>query len=243
MSITGEVPYRNDLSTTREALAGQTEVLRGAVRALTAEDLARPTRLDGWTVRELVAHLGIVLEWVPKYLDAPVPDGEPIALTGWVAGTRTVAGTIDTVVREHAADAFSGPPSAVAAGFDAAADALLASLGTPAAADPDRRIAMRFAPMLLADFLVTRLVETVVHADDLADALGRGDLPHDARAVEAVTGLFSAVVAERAPGEDAARPDALTWIRLATGRLAWSDAHDVPGREGSRLGELLPLMG
>ncbi|WP_405012383.1 maleylpyruvate isomerase family mycothiol-dependent enzyme [Kitasatospora sp. NBC_01539] len=242
MSITEEVPYRHDPLATRTALAAQTGALRAAVHALTAEDLARPTRLGDWTVRELVAHLGIVLDWVPRHLDEPVPDGEPLTLTGWVAVTRTAAAAIAAGVREYAADAFAGPPAAVAAEFDTAADALLAVLHGPSAADPNRSIAMRFGPMLLTDFLVTRLVETVVHADDLAHALGRTDFPHDRQAVGTVAGLLTAVAAGRSPAggaPDTSRLDALTWIGLATGRTAWTDDHDVP----AGLGALLPLMG
>jgi uncharacterized protein (TIGR03083 family) len=256
----------------RAALAAQTGALRAAVHALTAEDLARPTRLGDWTVRELVAHLGIVLDWVPRHLDEPVPDGEPLTLTGWVAVTRTAAAAIAAGVREYAADAFAGPPAAVAAEFDTAADALLAVLHGPSAADPNRSIAMRFGPMLLTDFLVTRLVETVVHADDLAHALGLTDFPHDRQAVAAVTRLLADAFADRAPGgavelrvppyavvqavegprhtrgtpPNVVETDPLTWIRLATGRVEWraalDDAKVSASGERADLSKLLPLM-
>jgi uncharacterized protein (TIGR03083 family) len=252
MSLPGEIPYHNDPLTVRAALAGQVEAIRSTVHALTAEELDRPTRLDGWTVRELVAHLGIVLDWVPRYLDAPVPEGEPLALVAWVGVTRTAAATIKAGVQEYAADAFAGPPAAVAAEFDVAADALLRVLAGPAAAEPGRRIAMRFGPMLLDDYLVTRLVEAVVHADDLAAALGVADFPHDRRAVDTVARLLHAAAARQRPAEVAGGADAadgavqadpITWIRLATGRLSWAAAGDLPGWAESRMGEWLPVMG
>ncbi|MFD9129419.1 maleylpyruvate isomerase family mycothiol-dependent enzyme [Kitasatospora sp. NPDC059571] len=240
MPTSDEIAYQYDPLAARSALAGQVEALRSAVHGLTAAELELPTRLEGWRVRELVAHLGIVLEWVPRYLDTPVPEGEPLALLAWVGVTRTAAATILAGVQEHAAESFAGPPAAVAEGFDEAADALLAVLDGPAA-EPGRLIAMRFGPMLLADYLVTRLVESVVHADDLADALGRAaDFPHDQRAVGLVAGLLRTAAGA---GDDPLRADGLDWIRLATGRLAWADADGLPGWAQSGLGKVLPVMG
>ncbi|MFJ9611507.1 sterol carrier family protein [Kitasatospora sp. NPDC101176] len=270
-------PRTYDPAEVRAALAGQTELLHGTVRALCAAPgaeraLAGPTRLGDWTVRELVAHLAIVLEWLPQHLDQPVPEGRPVSLVEWTEGTRRLSATVDMVAREHAEGAFAGTPQEVASAFDRAADALLAALDRPELGEPKRLFAMRFGPMLLSDFLVTRLVETVVHGDDLAVALGL-DLPHERQAVAAVVGLLADAFAAQVPGSSVelrippyavvqavpgprhtrgtaphvVETDPLTWIRLATGRTDWASAVEAAtvraSGERSDLAAYLPLLG
>ncbi|MFC1404885.1 MULTISPECIES: maleylpyruvate isomerase family mycothiol-dependent enzyme [Streptacidiphilus] len=265
-----------DPARTRAALAAQTEVLRTAVHGLCADDaaealLARPTRLGGWRVRELVAHLGFVLDWVPRNLGADVPAGAALlSPTAWVTGTRTAAADIDEGVREYAAEAFGGSPGQVAAEFDRAADLLLRTLAEEHAAG--LALPTRYGPMLLSDFLVTRLLETVVHGDDLADALGT-EVPHDRQALAATTRLLADALAGQAPGgsvelrippfavvqcvagprhtrgtpPNVVETAPLPWIRLATGRAAWAELLDVAqltaSGERSDLSSLLPVMG
>ncbi|WP_431679620.1 sterol carrier family protein [Kitasatospora sp. KL5] len=262
-----------DPAKVRTALAGQTEALRGAVRGLTGDQLDLPTRLGDWRVRELVSHLGMVVSWVPTHLDDPLPDAAAITPLDWARSTRTAAATINDIAEELAAGPFAGTQDEVAAEFDRRCDELLAVLAGPAAAEPGRRIAMRFGPMPLADFLVTRLVETVVHADDLADALGLDAFPHDRQAVAAATRLLADAFADQAPGgavelrippyavvqavagprhtrgtpPNVVETDPLTWVRLATGRRAWPDAVEAAevqaSGERSDLGGLLPVLG
>ncbi|MBO0517794.1 maleylpyruvate isomerase N-terminal domain-containing protein, partial [Streptomyces beijiangensis] len=63
----------------------------------------------------------------------------------------------------------------------------------PAAPD-DRIVATRVGPMVLADFLVTRCVELVVHTDDLNDATGLA-VPYDRQALAACTRLLADALA------------------------------------------------
>ncbi|MFI5528821.1 sterol carrier family protein [Kitasatospora sp. NPDC051853] len=267
-----------DPAKVRAALAGQTGALRAAVRELCArpdaeELLARPTRLGEWNVRQLVAHLGFCLDWLPRHLDEPVPAGAVIPLIEWPGLTRTAAEAISAAVVEHAEGAFAGSPAEVAKEFDAACDLLLASLERPEVADPARRFVIRFGPILVTDFLVTRLVETVVHADDLAAALELPAFPHDRQALAAVTRLLADAFAHRVPGgsvelrippyavvqavegprhtrgtpPNVVETDPLTWIRLATGRTTWTTAEDAAeltaSGERSDLSAYLPVLG
>ncbi|MEV6975467.1 sterol carrier family protein [Kitasatospora sp. NPDC093806] len=257
----------------RAALAAQHEALRAAVHRLTAADLDRPTRLGGWRVRELVAHLSLVLDRLPAQLTGPAPVGAPLSLSRFTELTTTVAETVDAEAAEQVAAAFTGLPEEVAARFDRSVDAARAALDGTAGEAPGRSVAMRFGPMALTDFLVTRLVETVVHADDLADALGLADFPHDRQAVAAVTRLLADAFADRVPGgavelrvppyavvqavegprhtrgtpPNVVETDPLTWIRLATGRTDWAAAADAAalsaGGERSDLRAYLPLLG
>ncbi|WP_030392491.1 sterol carrier family protein [Kitasatospora purpeofusca] len=259
------------------ALAAQTGALRDAVRRLcerpdAEESLTRPTRLGEWRVRELLAHLAVQIEWLPAHLDDPVEGRAPLDLPRWVERVGALGPLLDEQARARAADGFDGDPASVAAAFDRAADALLGALARPEAADPARRFEIRLGSMALTDFLVTRLVETVVHADDLADALGPDAFPHDRQAVAAVTRMLADAFAELVPGgavelrvppyavvqavegprhtrgtpPNVVETDPLTWIRLATGRADWADAVDSAALsasgERSDLRTYLPVL-
>lgn len=271
-------PRTYDPAKVRAALAQQTEALRGAVHSLcTSPDaerlLARPTRLGDWTVRELVAHLALQIGWLPRHLGEALGGRPALSLPQWVAGVGTAAPLLDSATREHAAKAFDGSPSEVAAEFDGEIDALLAVLAGPEVHDLARRFEIRLGSMLLSDFLVTRLVETVVHADDLAAALGLPVFPHDKQALAAVTRLLADAFADQVPGgsvelrippyavvqavpgpkhtrgtpPNVVETDPLTWIRLATGRTGWASALDAAAvhasGERSNLAAYLPVMG
>ncbi|MFJ4794756.1 sterol carrier family protein [Kitasatospora purpeofusca] len=262
----------------RAALAAQTGALRDAVRGLcerpdAEQCLARPTRLGEWRVRELLAHLAVQIEWLPAHLDDPVEGRAPLDLPRWAERVGALAPLLDEQARARSAEGFDGDPASVAAAFDRAADALLGALARPEAADPARRFEIRLGSMALTEFLVTRLVETVVHADDLAEALGPDVFPHDRQAVAAVTRMLADAFAELVPGgavelrvppyavvqavegprhtrgtpPNVVETDPLTWIRLATGRADWAEAVDsaVVSASGERsdLRTYLPVLG
>ncbi|MFD7412056.1 sterol carrier family protein [Kitasatospora purpeofusca] len=262
----------------RAALAAQTGALRDAVRGLcerpdAEQCLARPTRLGEWRVRELLAHLAVQIEWLPAHLDDPAEGRAPLDLPRWAERVGALAPLLDEQARARSAEGFDGDPASVAAAFDRAADALLGALARPEAADPARRFEIRLGSMALTEFLVTRLVETVVHADDLAEALGPDVFPHDRQAVAAVTRMLADAFAELVPGgavelrvppyavvqavegprhtrgtpPNVVETDPLTWIRLATGRADWAEAVDSAAvsasGERSDLRTYLPVLG
>ncbi|MFF2951160.1 sterol carrier family protein [Kitasatospora sp. NPDC057965] len=257
----------------RAALSAQSEALRAAVHLLTAAELDRPTRLGEWRVRELLAHLAVQIAWLPAHLDDPLEGRPPLDLPQWTARLGALAPLLDEQARARTAEEFAGDPASVAAAFDRAVEALLAALRRPETADPARRFEIRLGSMPLTEFLVTRLVETVVHADDLAEALGPEPFPHDRQAVAAVTRMLADAFAERVPGgavelrvppyavvqavegprhtrgtpPNVVETDPLTWIRLATGRTGWADAAEgaalSASGERSDLRAHLPLLG
>lgn len=266
-----------DPAKVRAALGAQTEALRAAVHRLCADPqaerlLALPTRLGDWRVRELVAHLAVQLAWAPSRLDQPLEGRAPLELTAWVAGVGSLAELLDAGTLAHTAQAFAGTPAEVAAEFDAAADALLALLAGPEVLDPQRRFEIRLGSMSLADLLVTRLVEAVVHADDLAAALELPEFPHDRFALASACRLLADSFAAQQPGgavelrippfavvqavpgprhtrgtpPNVVETDPLTWLRLATGRQDWAAAVDAArvsaSGERSDLSGLLPVM-
>ncbi|MEU5387093.1 sterol carrier family protein [Kitasatospora cineracea] len=265
-------PRTYDPVKVRAALTGQLDAIAAAVRELDDERLARPTRLGEWRVRELVAHLGMVASWVPLHLHDPLPPQAPITPLYWASQTRTAAATIDATAVELVAEQFAGDAAQVSGELDRQIGELWKALDSEEGREPGRIIPMRFGPMPLADFLVTRLVETVVHADDLADALGLDAFPHDRFALASTARLLADAFAVQVPGgavelrippyavvqavegprhtrgtpPNVVETDPLTWIRLATGRVPWASVLDVAlsaSGERSDLSAYLPVLG
>ncbi|MGW0626032.1 sterol carrier family protein [Streptomyces sp. NPDC002758] len=249
---------------TRTAVLAQLGHVRDAVRTLTPGQLALPTRLGEWTVRELVAHIGMAVTAVGRSLDLPEPPRQDAALTDWPFATSVNSAAIDDFTRGLAAQ----HPDL---------DAYLADVEQGLVRQLDehpgsRPLETNAGALPLADYLVTRAVELVVHTDDLNAAVPGLEVPYDRQALAAATRLLADALAVKAPGgstevrvppyavvqcvegprhtrgtpPNVVETDPLTWIRLATGRLAWKDALDeakvAASGERADLGGLLPLM-
>ncbi|MFG2258728.1 maleylpyruvate isomerase family mycothiol-dependent enzyme [Streptomyces mirabilis] len=261
----------------RAAVLAQFGNVRQGVHTLTEEQLARPARLGDWSVRELAAHLTMAVETVSRNLDRPEPGAKELALLDWPFATAARAGDIADGTRELARD--NPDLDALYARVEqritervatAPDDRLLAAL--PQAPGSARAGGTPLGAMTLADYLVTRTVELVVHTDDLNRAAG-ADIPLDRQALAACTRLLADALAVKAPGAstevrippyavvqcvegprhtrgtppNVVETDPLTWIRLATGRTEWQTALDEAkvsaSGERADLGGLLPLMG
>ncbi|MGC9500613.1 sterol carrier family protein [Streptomyces sp. WG7] len=253
-----------DPARTRTAVLAQFGSVRAAVRTLTPEQLALPTRLGEWTVRELVAHVGAVLTAVDRLLGEPEPARQDGRLLDWPFAIAADADAIAATARGLAAE-HPDP------------DAHLADVERRFTERLDAHPGSRLLPtgagaLPLADYVVTRTVELVVHTDDLNDAVPGLDIPYDRQALAAATRLLADALAVKAPGgstevrippyavvqcvegprhtrgtpPNVVETDPLTWVRLATGRLAWKDAVDdarvTASGERADLGELLPLL-
>ncbi|MFC9245080.1 sterol carrier family protein [Streptomyces sp. NPDC057136] len=254
-----------DATKTRAAVLAQFAHVREAVRALTPEQLALPTRLGDWTVRELAAHLTMALSRVTTSLELPEPAGPKpgLALLEWPFSTAGRAERIADDTRALAAahpdlDALYGE---VADRFDERVPAV----------PGDRLVPTRAGTMRLGDFLVTRTVELVAHTDDLNAATGL-DIPYDRQALAACTRLLADALADKAPGgsvevrippfvvvqciggpkhtrgtpPNVVETGPLVWTRLATGRTHWAQALEAAevsaSGERADLAHLLPLM-
>ncbi|MFD9463628.1 sterol carrier family protein [Streptomyces sp. NPDC060027] len=254
-----------DSAKIRAAVLAQFGNVREGVRALSEEQVALPTHLGAWTVRELAAHVTMAVETVSRNLDRPEPAGRKLALLDWPFATAARAGDI----ADDSRDLAERNPDL---------DALYARTGQRiterlATAPDGRLLATRTGAMTLADYLVTRTVELVVHTDDLNRAVPGLDIPYDRQALAACTRLLADAIAVKAPGAstevrvppyavvqcvegprhtrgtppNVVETDPLTWIRLATGRTEWKaaldDAKVSASGERADLGGLLPLMG
>ncbi|MFF6982441.1 sterol carrier family protein [Streptomyces sp. NPDC008343] len=248
----------------RTAVLIQFGHVREAVRTLTPEQVALSTRLEGWTVRDLAAHVAMTVDAVSRHLDRDEPAKAELALLDWPFATAALAGDIDDGTRDLAA----ADPD-LGALYTRTEERLTQRL---ADAPGDRLLAARVGAMPLADYLVTRTVELVVHTDDLNAAVPGLDIPYDRQALAACTRLLADALAAKAPGgstevrippyavvqcvegprhtrgtpPNVVETDPLTWIRLATGRVAWqasvAQAKVRASGERADLGGLLPLM-
>ncbi|MFI1103417.1 sterol carrier family protein [Streptomyces melanogenes] len=246
---------------TRAAVLAQFAHVREAVARLGPDALERPTRLAGWTVYDLAAHLALAVDVVARNLAEPAPaPGRPeVTLPQWPFATPTGAVTTpDSGTRPDLA--------ALYADVAARTGRLLPD------AEDTRLVRTVLGTMTLADHLVTRTVELCVHTDDLNDAVPGLDIPYDRQALAACTRLLADALAVKAPGgsvevrippyavvqcvegpkhtrgtpPNVVETDPLTWLRLAAGRRAWADERDG-GRvsasgERADLSALLPVL-
>ncbi|MFF8729877.1 sterol carrier family protein [Streptomyces sp. NPDC015171] len=253
-----------DPARTRAAVLAQLGNVREAVTGLTPEQLALPTRLGGWTVRDLIAHIGMAVTSVHRALDRPAPPKQDTTVVRWPFATGAAALGIDEFPRSL---------SAAHPDLDAHLTDVDRSLRALLAEHPGSRLLETSAGALpLDDYLVTRAVELVVHTDDLNAAVPGLDVPQDRQALAAATRLLADALAVKAPGgstevrvppyavvqcvegprhtrgtpPNVVETDPLTWLRLATGRLAWADAvadaRVSASGERSDIGALLPVM-
>jgi len=213
-----------------------------AIDGLTAEQLAGASVLSGWTVRDLTAHLVVVADSVCHIEPLPANAGV-LSVSEYLAGYADRAERIDSLTREAESE-LNDIPAAYRERWDDA----LARLA--AFADVDKVLARRGAARL-ADLVITRVIELVVHADDLARSLPMlqlTDPPPDAQRL--VTRVLLDVLAARHPGRTlevrippvaavqclpgprhtrgtppgVVETDPRTWVRLASGRLRWAQA-------------------
>ena len=248
----------------RAAVLAQFGNVRAAVATLTPDQLALPTRLGDWTVRDLAAHVTMAVETVSRNLDREEPAKPELTLLDWPFATAARAAGISDDTR-RLAEANPDLDALYAGTAERLTEKLADAPGT-------RLLATRTGALSLADYLVTRTVELVVHTDDLNAAVLGLDIPHDRQALAACTRLLADALAAKAPGgstevrvppyavvqcvegprhtrgtpPNVVETDPLTWIRLATGRLAWAealrDAKVSASGERADLSAHLPLM-
>jgi hypothetical protein len=133
-----------------------------------------PSALAEFRISGLAGHLARGVFTVEKYLAAPAPAGGPTADAASyfvaVAGDPDLSSAANRQIRDRGElDAGAGPDD-LAGRYDTALARLAAELpGIP----PDRPVPMVAGHVLsLHDCLLTRLVELLVHADDLAVSIG-----------------------------------------------------------------------
>jgi len=217
-------------------LVAQGRAIAGWLDGLDETDFARPSVLELWDVRELTAHLALVFERGARAL-GHVSTEAPVPVVEYVQRYRR---DVDQIVAATAETAGDRSPAE-----------LIAALRAGIAAWPDqlpthRAILAGRGPIRPVDWVSTRVIEAVVHSDDLSRSLPHRDpVPLEGAAVATATRELAAILALQAPGRsvevrippyvavqavegprhtrgtppNVVETDPVTWIRLATGRI------------------------
>ncbi|WP_431971768.1 maleylpyruvate isomerase N-terminal domain-containing protein [Nocardia sp. bgisy134] len=180
----------------------------------------RPSALREFSVHGLAGHLGSQVLHVSRLLETEAPDEKPLTVAEFFAGASAFDAEVDAEISvriRHGGEAAAveGAKPLVGEVESAIAQQRVALAAEPA----DRVVEFVGKAMLLDDFLLTRLMEIVVHSDDLAVSVDITTPPFPPQVFEPVLDLLSrlAVVrhgqqavlralsrAERAPGTIAA---------------------------------------
>jgi hypothetical protein len=133
----------------------------------------QPSALAGMTVGGLTAHLVHGVASIETQSDKPVPAADPVdTVTYYVpdADSDVASDSVRDAVSVRSREQAQPGPAAVLKAFDGALKHLRIWLP---AQGPDRLIRVPIGRcMRLDDFLVVRLVEVLVHGDDLAVSVG-----------------------------------------------------------------------
>lgn len=135
----------------------------------------QPSALPHWLVSGLAGHLARQVTTVPMVLGRPAGDQPPITLLDHYARVSWLGNEpeheANVAIRRDSDQAAADGPAVLAA---RAATALEALRRTLPAEPADRVVYLPWGPwpLLLDDFLVTRMMEIAVHGDDLACSTG-----------------------------------------------------------------------
>ncbi|NTW40256.1 MAG: maleylpyruvate isomerase family protein, partial [Cellulomonadaceae bacterium] len=203
-----------DLVAIEGVLRAQWLRLRRWVGELDQFATQQPSVLGGWTVEDLVAHLGRAMDALAAA--QPTTSGTvPLTLAEYLGTYPDRGDEITALTHELAVEIRPDPLGAV----DHMAEAAFAKLGVLRDLGPDPVVQARRGPILLSEMIASRVLELVVHGDDLARSTHRvGPGPLEPAAVSLVASVLLEIVVDRG-GWDLEVVDELAWIRLACGRV------------------------
>ena len=145
-------------------MLGQLGLTNALVMTLTEQQTRLPTRLGGWRVIELVAHLTASPELVLRAANSPIKDAVGTSPLRWYRNVDDFADVIDAEAR-----------SAADAGWTHVRDAMKHGLAEVTRlldrSDPSRMVTAGNDTMTLDELCATRCVEAVLHTLDLGSAL------------------------------------------------------------------------
>lgn len=250
-----------------DALAGtraQYALLAEAVATLPDEAFAQPTRLHGWTVRELVGHIARTGHAVANRAALAEPGTPEYDVLDYLSGMAAVAPAVSARALERVVDMTPA---------DLRADVAAAATGAAETECAPNGVIPGYAGTLTyGDFLVTRCVEGVVHGLDLKHATGVPEQP-DPTALKVAVRILAALVERAAPGKavevrvpghvafqclagpkhtrgtpgNVVECDPVAFVEVASGRWSWDDAVARGTIRGSGpradLTEYLPVIG
>jgi uncharacterized protein (TIGR03083 family) len=213
-------------------------------------DPTTSTRVAGWTVREVEAHLTATTAGLARIIAADAPARADTSLEGWAVALPGLAAVADQDAREGVAD-FAGVVAQARAALEGAEEAQV--------------VQQRTGAHTLHDAVRFRLIEGVVHGLDLG-------IDPDPIAQRLVVKTIVEILVARAPGHavelrippyaavqilegprhtrgtppNVVELGPVAFLELATGRASWADAvRDGRVRasgERADLSALLPLL-
>lgn len=178
-----------------DALVEQGRTVHSWLAVLPPEDFMRASVLPGWDVRTLTGHLVLVHTGLRRLLGKPSAD-RPLPAYEFVRRYRRDVSMITEATLAAAAD-HTGLELVVQLGaaLDGLEQALVAEAGLPPVIDTPR------GPATVSDFIATRIVEVVVHADDLSRSLAdREPITLHRAALSRCTRTLAEILAGQQPG-------------------------------------------
>lgn len=234
-----------DIAALRAAYDAQLRNLVSWLAILPTDAWDTASLLAGWTVGELAFHTTEVPHTVIwALLEEPTKERAQ-TIAQYTAHWRKAAGEI--AERDRKAAREVGRDAVIER--HAAASATMAVALDRERGDPV--VAARRGPIRLSDLLVSRVNELVVHSLDLSGSVpGLAAVVLDREALGIAVRMLTGILVERSPGRsvevrippyvavqcvsgprhtrgtppNVVEMDATTWVELATGRAAWSDA-------------------
>jgi len=223
-----------------DAYAEQCRVLADWLGSLPAADFARPSVLPGWDVRMLVGHItgskaGLSTWLAERSSDQPVPPAR------YVQAYAPAAAQITEATVEATGDATPAELS----------ERLRAQIPVPEGTVATTTIQGPRGATTALNFARTRVLDLVVHCDDLARSIPEADPVSLVRPALATTvRMLAEILAGQAPGRsvevrvppfvavqaiggprhtrgtppNVVETDPVTWLRLATGRASFAEA-------------------
>ena len=205
-----------DPRTSVAAFAAECRSIVGTLEGIPADAWDRPA-LGQWTLHELVAHLLRAITRVPAYLDQPVEGNTDAgSLPDRVSYFQMdLAGQAPAIAERARQDAASLDRARVVETFTRATQEALGRIG---ALPVDHVMQTLRGPMLLEEYLATRVLELVVHHMDVRAAL---DLPPESDPTAAR--LTMAILEGLLGGPRPRNLGRTRFILAATGRLEVDD--------------------
>lgn len=191
-----------------DAFEAEAGALTHALADLPDAAWSRPTRCAPWDMRDLLAHIHVAVGRVPQMLAAEPPAHASVSAADYYRPDARFSDATNAARVAAAQDEAAARPGPQVLAVFTESWQRVADLcrGEP----PERVVRTRHGdPMLLTEFLITRVVELAVHGLDLADALGVPSW---------LTPQAAGVLQELLLGPGRAAPDPEHFIRAATGR-------------------------
>lgn len=168
----------------------------------------QPSALAKMSVRGLAGHTAGQVFFIPQVLAEPVPAEEVIGLHEYYARVAWIGSDIDddfnTGIRTSGERDAAEGPQALADAVRATVDSLRTAL--PAAPDrPVRRPSWGPWSVSLDTFVTSRMLELIVHCDDLAASVGIATPQFPVAAVETVVDVLSRIAIRRHGPSDVLR--------------------------------------